>query len=58
MGIGSILSARKIIILANGEGKRAAVEAMLSGKVDTKCPASFLALHKDVTLITDIQLSL
>ncbi len=53
MGMGTILSAKKIIILANGKGKREAVKEMLSGMVSTSCPASFLNLHADVTLICD-----
>ena len=53
MGMGTILSAKKIIILANGKGKREAVAAMLQGTVSTSCPASFLNLHADVTLICD-----
>lgn len=53
MGMGTILSAKKIIILANGKGKHEAVKTMLSGMVSTDCPASFLNLHADVTLICD-----
>lgn len=53
MGIGTILSAKKIIILANGAAKAEAVKKMLSGKLDTSCPASMLNLHGDVTVICD-----
>lgn len=53
MGIGSILRAKKILILANGAAKREAVAAMLAGGLTTACPASFLNLHPDVTLICD-----
>ena len=53
MGIESIFKARKIVILASGEGKAEAVKRMLSGKITTKCPASLLRLHPDVTLICD-----
>lgn len=53
MGIGSILRAKKILILANGAAKRAAVSAMLAGRLTTSCPASFLNLHPDVTLVCD-----
>ena len=53
MGMGTILSAKKIIILANGKGKHEAIKAMLAGTVTTSCPASFLNLHADVTLICD-----
>ena len=53
MGIESIFKARKIVILASGEGKAEAVKRMLSGRITTKCPASLLRLHSDVTLICD-----
>lgn len=53
MGIGTILSAKKIIILANGAAKADAVAKMLTGKLTTACPASMLNLHPDVTLICD-----
>ena len=53
MGIGTILGAKKIIILANGAAKHEAVSKMLAGKLDTSCPASMLNLHADVTVICD-----
>lgn len=53
MGIGTILNAKKIIILANGAAKHDAVAKMLAGKLDTSCPASMLNLHRDVTVICD-----
>lgn len=53
MGMGTILRARQILILANGEAKREAVATMLAGGLTTSCPASFLNLHPDVTLICD-----
>ncbi len=53
MGMGTILSAKKIIILANGKNKHDAVMKMLKGTVTTSCPASFLNLHDDVVLVCD-----
>jgi glucosamine-6-phosphate deaminase len=53
MGIESIFKAKKIVILASGEGKAEAVKKMLSDKITTDCPASLLRLHPDVTLICD-----
>lgn len=54
MGIGSILKAKKIILLANGKGKAEAIKKLLSSdKVSTRLPASFLHLHPDVTIIVD-----
>ena len=53
MGIGTILRAKKIIILANGEAKADAIATLLSGMLTTACPASFLNLHADVVVICD-----
>ncbi len=55
MGVGSIMGAAKIILLASGESKAEAVKEMLSGKVTTRVPASFLQLHRDVTVLVDIE---
>lgn len=49
MGMGSIFKAKKIIIAANGKNKKAAVDAVKSGMLDTSCPATLLNLHPDVT---------
>ena len=53
MGIGTILAAKKILLLVSGADKAAAVAKLLEGKITTDCPASFLNLHADVTLICD-----
>ncbi|MBE6693264.1 MAG: glucosamine-6-phosphate deaminase [Ruminococcaceae bacterium] len=53
MGIGTILRAKKIIILANGVAKRDAVRKMLEGMLDCSCPASMLNVHTDVVVICD-----
>ncbi len=53
MGIGTILSARKILLIATGEAKAKAIATVLAGKLTTSCPASMLALHDDVTILCD-----
>ncbi|MCC7321788.1 MAG: glucosamine-6-phosphate deaminase [Rubellimicrobium sp.] len=53
MGIASILAARRILLVATGPGKAAAVRAMLRGPVGPDCPASFLRRHLAVTVILD-----
>lgn len=53
MGMGTILKARAIVLMATGAGKRKAVDAMLHGPVTTHLPASFLQLHPDVTVMLD-----
>jgi len=53
MGVGSILAAAKIILLASGESKAEVISEMCSGKVTTRVPASLLQLHRDVTIYVD-----
>lgn len=53
MGMSTILSAKKILILANGDSKRNAVRELLSGGITTSNPSTMLKLHSDVTLICD-----
>lgn len=53
MGIKTILSARKIILLAKGKEKAQAVYNAVKGPISPDCPASFLQTHLDVTFILD-----
>ena len=53
MGIGTILKAKKIILLASGESKHKVVKELLEGKITTDVPASMLKVHSDVVLICD-----
>ena len=53
LGMGGIMGAKKVIMLAFGKGKAEAVRAMIKGEIDPKMPASILQLHKDLTLLID-----
>jgi glucosamine-6-phosphate deaminase len=53
MGIGTILRARRILLLAAGAAKREVLERAFGGPVTTEVPASLLRLHGDVTLVLD-----
>lgn len=53
LGMGGIMTAKKVIMLAFGKGKADAVRAMIHGEIDPKCPASILQLHRDVTVLLD-----
>ena len=53
MGIGTIMQAKKIILLANGKRKARVVERTINGPITTKVPATVLQLHNDVTIIVD-----
>lgn len=53
MGIGSIMQAKRILIIAIGENKAKAIKQVIDGQVTPECPASILQFHKDVTLMLD-----
>ncbi|ERM90862.1 glucosamine-6-phosphate deaminase [Caldanaerobacter subterraneus subsp. yonseiensis KB-1] len=53
MGLGSIMKARKIVLLASGKSKAKAIKETIKGKLTTKVPATVLALHPGVTIIID-----
>jgi glucosamine-6-phosphate deaminase len=53
MGIGTILEARRILLLASGKSKAAAVAKAVEGAVTASVSASALQLHPDVTFILD-----
>ncbi|MEN6405655.1 MAG: glucosamine-6-phosphate deaminase [Thermoguttaceae bacterium] len=53
MGVGTILEARTILLLANGKHKAAAVAAAIEGPVTSMVTASALQLHRDVLYVVD-----
>jgi glucosamine-6-phosphate deaminase len=53
MGVGTILRARTILLVATGRPKARPVRAMLNGPVTPSLPASFLQLHPNVEAILD-----
>ena len=53
MGIGSIMKAKAIVLIATGADKAEAVKAMITGPVTPQCPASILQLHPNVTIMLD-----
>lgn len=53
MGIGSIMKAKKIVLIAAGIEKADAITAMVNGEVTPVCPASILQFHHDVEIYLD-----
>lgn len=53
MGIGSILQAKQILLMAKGEDKAEIVARALKGPITTQCPASFLQTHPNVVVVLD-----
>ena len=53
MGVGTIMEARKILLLANGKNKAQAVAAAIEGPLTSMVPASALQMHPDTTAFLD-----
>ncbi|UCE41610.1 MAG: glucosamine-6-phosphate deaminase [Candidatus Aminicenantes bacterium] len=53
MGIGTIMDAKEIILVAVGKGKAKSVSQMVEGPITASCPASALQLHPKVKVILD-----
>lgn len=52
-GLGTIREAKLAVLVAMGENKAAAVQAMVEGPVSAHCPASVLQLHRRAVVILD-----
>ncbi|MBC5647160.1 glucosamine-6-phosphate deaminase [Christensenella sp. NSJ-35] len=56
IGMGTIMRAKKIVMVANGEDKAAAIKRLREDtSLDTEFPSSLLRLHPDVTVVTTIK---
>lgn len=53
MGIGTIMRARRIVLLANGKAKAPAIVKMLRGPITPRVPASILRFHPSVIVYLD-----
>jgi len=53
MGIGTIMEARQILLLANGAGKAEIIRRALTGPVTPDVPASLLQTHPNVVCMLD-----
>ena len=53
MGIGTILKAEAVLLLASGPGKARSVERMVRGALTPRLPASFLQAHRSVEIFLD-----
>lgn len=53
MGVGSILKAKTILLLARGADKADIIHRALTGPITTECPASLLQMHPNVIVLLD-----
>ena len=53
MGIGSIMKAKRVLLVVNGEKKAQAVKDCFFGPIKPQAPGSILQLHPDFILVAD-----
>lgn len=53
MGIGTIMNAKKILVVVSGADKADILDKVVNGPVTPQVPASILQLHPDVTIVAD-----
>ena len=53
MGIGSIMKAKRVLLVVNGKGKAQAVKDCFFGPIKPQAPGSILQLHPDFILVAD-----
>ena len=53
MGVGTVMAARRIVMVANGEDKAEILKKSFCGPVTPEVPASILQFHPDFTLVCD-----
>ena len=53
MGVGVIMAARRVLLIASGEDKSEALYQAVCGPITPQCPASILQLHRDVVIVAD-----
>ena len=58
MGMGSIMKAKTLLMIINGNKQEAAKKLLMDDKIDPMCPATFMRLHRDATVVLEKKLAL
>ncbi|MBK8946530.1 MAG: glucosamine-6-phosphate deaminase [Ignavibacteriae bacterium] len=53
MGVGTIMDAKELLLVASGESKAEAIKAAVEGPITAMCPASIIQMHKEAFVIID-----
>lgn len=53
MGVGTIMEAKQLLLMANGPAKAEAIKATVEGPIMAKYPATIVQLHRFATIIID-----
>lgn len=57
MGMGDIMRAKSLLLIISGNKHEAARELLLNDKITTKCPVTFMKLHRDATVFIEKKLA-
>ena len=57
MGMGSIMRAKKLLLIISSNKREAAAQLLMTDKITTKCPATFMKLHSDAVVFIEKQLA-
>ena len=53
MGMGNIMRAKRLLMIVSGSKQEAMKKLLLCDKIDPSCPATFLRLHRDATVVIE-----
>ncbi len=57
MGMGNIMRAKKLLMVISGDKRQAASRLLMDDKIDPHCPATFMRMHRDATVILEKSLA-
>ena len=57
MGMGSIMKAKTLLMIINGNKQEAAKRLLMEDTIDPKCPATFMRLHRDAVVVIEEKLA-
>ena len=57
MGMGGIMKAKRLLLIISGNKAEVTKKLLMSDEVTTKCPVTFLKLHRDATVILEKKLA-
>ena len=57
MGMGSIMKAKTLLMIINGNKQEAARKLLMEDRIDPMCPATFLRLHRDAVVVIEKKLA-
>lgn len=57
MGMGDIMRAKRLLLIISGNKHEAARQLLMNEEITTKCPATFMKLHRDATVFIEKKLA-